>query len=100
MPSPAKDASATGDSAAYRYSLKNRPYTVRIIKNASTVITRQPSSVTSHSGMLARKPTSSMADAISVGSDTVAPSMPPTLPAAAEMIPAQTAKMSTIRSMP
>ena len=100
MPSPAKDASATGDSAAYRYSLKNRPYTVRIIRNASIVISRQPSSVTSHRGILARKPTSSIAVAISAGSDTVAPSIPPTLPAAAEMIPAQTVKMSTIRSIP
>ena len=80
--------------------MKKRPYTVRIIGNASTVISRQPSSVTSHRGMLARKPTSPMAVTISTGSDTVAPSIPPTLPAAAEMIPAQTAKMSTIRSMP
>ena len=38
--------------------------------------------------------------AVTYGSDTAAPSIPPTLPAAAEMIPAQAAKMSTIRSMP
>lgn len=49
------------------YSLKKRPYTVRIMMKESTRINRLPRMVTSHNGMLARKPTSSMAVWISPG---------------------------------
>lgn len=49
------------------YSLKKRPYTVRIIIKESTRINRLPRMVTSHNGILARKPTSSMAVWISPG---------------------------------
>ena len=68
--------------------------------NASTVINRLPSSVTSQSGMLAKKPTSPMASAISCGNATDAPVKPPTLPAAVATMPLHTSNTSTSRSMP
>ena len=63
-------ASGKGASAVYIYRRKNRPYTVRIITNDSTVMNRLPRIVTSHKGMLAKKPTFSMADCTSPGSAT------------------------------
>lgn len=68
--------------------------------NASTVMNRLPSSVTSHRGMLARKPTSSIAVMISGGSAADALVMPPTLLAAVATMPLQTSKILTIKSMP
>jgi len=59
--SPAKEARGTGAIAVYKYSLKNLPYTDRIIMKESTVMNNPPMSVTAHSGMLAKKPQSSIA---------------------------------------
>ena len=69
--SPAKADSGTGAMAVYRYSLKNRPYTVIIITKESTVISSPPISVTAHNGMDSKKPQSSTAVMISVGRTAV-----------------------------
>ena len=45
---PAKEASATGAIAAWKYSLKNRLYTVNTTTKDSTVISRLASSATIH----------------------------------------------------
>ena len=98
--SPAKLASGKGASAVYIYRRKNRPYTVRIITNDSTVMNRLPRIVTSHKGMLAKKPTFSMAACTSPGSATIACEMPP-IPAAISLTtPLQMEKMLSIMSMP
>lgn len=98
--SPAKLASGKGASAVYIYRRKNRPYTVRIITNDSTVMNRLPRIVTSHKGMLARKPTFSMAACTSPGSATIACEMPP-IPAAISLTtPLQMEKMLSMMSMP
>ena len=68
--------------------------------NASTVIIRLPSSVTSQSGILAKKPTSPMASAISWGSATDAPVKPPMLPAAVATMPLHTSNIFTSKSIP
>ena len=67
---------------------------------ASTVINRLPSSVTSQRGILAKKPTSPMASAISCGNATDAPVKPPMLPAAVATMPLHTSNIFTSRSMP
>ena len=67
---------------------------------ASTVIKRLPSSVTSQRGILAKKPTSPMASAISCGNATDAPVKPPTLPAAVATMPLHTSNTSTSKSIP
>ena len=68
--------------------------------NASTVINRLPSSVTSQRGILAKKPTSPMASVISCGSATDAPVKPPMLPAAVATMPLHTSNIFTSRSIP
>ena len=65
---PAKAASGTGAIAVYIYILKNLAYTLMIMMNDSTVMKRLPISVTAHSGILSKKPQSSIADTISLGS--------------------------------
>lgn len=49
-------ASGTGDIAVYMYSLKNLPYTVKIITKDNIVINIEPSKVTAHNGIDSRKP--------------------------------------------
>ena len=61
---------------------------------------RLPSIVTSHSGILARKPTSSIAVMISGGRAADAFVIPPTPLAAVATMPLHTSKMFTIKSMP
>ena len=68
--------------------------------NDSTVMNKLPSSDTSQSGILAKKPVLSMAVMISFGSAAVVPAMPPTLLAAVATMPLQTLKMFVIKSMP
>ncbi len=53
--------------AVYRYSLKNRPYTVIIITKDRTVIISPPINVTAHRGMDSKNPHSSTAVMISAG---------------------------------
>ena len=98
VPSPANDESGTGASAVYIYNLKNRPYTLIIIINDSTVINRLPSIVTSHNGMLAQKPASSTAVSIAAGSVTAAPPIPPRLPAIFSTTPPHILYITVIRS--
>ena len=54
--------------AVYIYILKNLPYTDRIMMNDSTQMNRPPISVTAHKGIDSKKPQSSTAVTISVGS--------------------------------
>ena len=75
-------------------------YTVIIITKDSAVMNTLPKIVTSHSGILARKPTSSMAVLISSGSVTDAPVRLPRLPATVLTIPPQMVKSVVIMSMP
>ena len=49
----------------YIYSLKNRPYTVRIITKESTHTNRPPIRVTAHRGIDSKNPQFSIADTIS-----------------------------------
>ena len=98
--SPAKLASGKGASAVYIYRRKNRPYTVRIITNDSTVMNRLPRIVTSHKGTLAKKLTFSMADYTSPGNATIACEMPPIPAAISETTPLQMKKMLSMMSMP
>ena len=80
--------------------MKNLPYTDIIIMNDSTVMNRLPRIVTSHKGMLAKKPTFSMADCTSPGSATIACEMPPIPAAISETMPLQTEKILSMMSMP
>ena len=98
--SPAKAASGSGASAVYIYKRKKRPYTVRIITKESTVMNKLPRIVTSHSGMLARNPTFSIAVCISAGSDTIASEIPPMLSAISVTMPLQMENTFSIMSMP
>lgn len=67
MLSPAAAASGIGDIAVYMYSLKNLPYTVRIITKDKIVINIDPSKVTAHNGIDSRKPVLLTASTISCG---------------------------------
>ena len=89
-----------GASAVYILSRKNRLYTVSIITKDSTVMNTLPSIVTSHRGMLARNPTSSMAVLISSGSVTDAPVRFPRFPATVLTMPPQMVNSVVIMSMP
>ena len=84
----------------YIYKRKKRPYTVRIITKESTVMNKLPRIVTSHSGMLARNPTFSIAVCISAGSDTIASEIPPMLSAISVTMPLQMENTFSIMSMP
>ena len=63
--------------AVYIYSLNILPYTVRIMTNDNTVISRLPNKVTIHKGIDSSIPTASILSTISEGSSvTVPPAIP------------------------
>ena len=66
----------------------------------STQINRDPSSVTAHSGMLSKKPTSSMIVTISSGSAVADMVVRPDVPMMVEMAPWAMLNKAIIRSMP
>ena len=65
-----------------------------------TVISRLPRKETSHSGMLCKKPTSSMASTIAEGSVAVVETPPPMLFKDADTTLPQMEKIAVISSMP
>ena len=82
------------------YSRKNRPYTLMIITNDSTVMNNDPRIVTAHSGMLSQNPTSVIFCFTRSGSAAVEVDRLPNLLVAACITPWQILKIASIMSMP
>ena len=89
-----------GAIAVYIYSLKNRPYTVKIIMKESTHTNRPPIKVTAHNGIDSKNPQSSIAVIMSAGR-TVGDGVPkPAADMILEMIPCTMDSSAIINSKP